>query len=351
MTDTGWYHCILTSSMKNYLLTCLLTLGRFTLVGQSKDSWTSFWNKDSSLLGFKDKNGVVTLKPAFNGLTIADKFDDIIAVTEEKDDRWNNYYLTKTGRIVGKDSLYIFDNGADCESEGFIRFRDPITDKTGMFNRNGDIVIPAVYNALTNVRNGMVVALKGAQKIQSGEHFSWKGGREILIDTSNNMLVDSFIHNHDLNFFSLIVSAKPNQATIRQHFKTVNGQYYSFIDFNKEFSAWLKASLLSHLTKENLLRSSYKEISYWKEPTGWTTEPRHRFINRNFNLIKTKLSQLHSKDCDYAVFDEGLNPYIYAADEYRDFFNNCREARDWLYPVKNIVITYKNNKRIITRSF
>ena len=108
MTDTCWCHCILTSSMKNHLLTCLLTLACFVLFGQSKDTWTSFWNKDSSLLGFKDKNGVVTLKPAFNGLTIADKFDNIIAVTEEKNGRWNNYRLTKTGRIVGRDSLPLF---------------------------------------------------------------------------------------------------------------------------------------------------------------------------------------------------------------------------------------------------
>ncbi|WHT39712.1 hypothetical protein QNH98_03240 [Myroides sp. mNGS23_01] len=87
-----------------------------------------------------------------------------MAVSEEVGESWKNYYLTKEGRSVGVDSLYIFDNGSDCESEGFIRFRDSKTDQAGMFNSKGDIAIPAVYNDLTRVRNGMIIGLKGAEK-------------------------------------------------------------------------------------------------------------------------------------------------------------------------------------------
>jgi hypothetical protein len=50
------------------------------------------------------------------------------------------------------------------------------------------------------------------------------------------------------------------------------------------------------------------------------------------------------KACNYAVFDEGLNPYIYESEEYKDYFNNCGDSKDWLYPFKNIVISYKGKK-------
>ncbi|MHC0443614.1 WG repeat-containing protein, partial [Flavobacterium sp. 3-210] len=82
-----------------------------------------------------------------------------------------SYYLTKQGKIVGRDSLYVFDNGPDCENEGFIRFTNHKTDKMGIFNSEGKIVIPAQYSALTKVRNGLIVVLKDAEKQQDGEHF------------------------------------------------------------------------------------------------------------------------------------------------------------------------------------
>src|SRR5687768_8162232 len=178
--------------MKYYVLTYLLTLLSCTLLAQSNDPWFSFWNKDTSLIGFKDKNGIVKIEPKFNGLTTGGKFENIIAVTEEINGSWNSYYLTKTGRMIGKDSLHIFDNSTDCENEGFIRFHDQKTDKAGMFNIKGDIAIPATYNDITRVRNGMIIALTGAKKKQLGEHYSWEGGRQLLIDTNNNVIIDNF---------------------------------------------------------------------------------------------------------------------------------------------------------------
>ena len=336
--------------MKILTLTFLLTLFKFSVFGQSNDKWTSFWNKDTTLIGYKDKNGVVKIEPKFqSGFTNANNFDNIIVVAEEVNNHWILYYLTKSGRITGRDSLYIFNNASDSESEGFIRFRDPKTDKVGMFNRNGDIVIPAEYNDMTRVRNGLIIALKGAKKKfwEGGEHYSWIGGKEILIDTANNTLVDSFKYSGNINFFSLLISTQPNPDTIRQSFETTNGKYFSFVNFDKEFNVWLKTSLLDNLTKGNLLDATYKEVTYWKEPIGWTSESKNSFIDRNYELIKTKLLQLNSKNCDYNIFDEGLNPYIYESDEYKEFFNNCGESKDWLYPIKNIVISYNGDKSLL----
>jgi len=328
--------------MKHYTLTCFLIFFGIRLFAQSHDPWFPFWNKDSTLIGFKDKNGIVRIEPKFNGLTSEGTFENIIAITEERNGVWDNYYLTKTGKIIGRDSLHIFDNSTDCEMEGFIRFHDPKTDRTGMFNKNGDIGIPATYNDLSRVRNGMIVALTGAKKKIMGEHFWWEGGRQLLIDTNNNILIDSFEYNDYINFYSLQISPEINKDTTRQNFKGVNGQYYSFIDFEKEFSNWLQSNLLHHFTKTSLLNCSYKKITYWKEPRGWISEAKSTLIDRNFELIKTKLLALNSNTCDYHIFVEDLNSYEFESEEFKRYFNNCGESKDWIYPVMTVVINYKD---------
>lgn len=326
-----------------------------TLLGQGKDTWTSFWNKDTTLVGFKDKNGVVRIRPRFTGLLRANKFDEIMGVTEKKNKSWESYYLTKSGRIVGRNNLYVYDNGADCESEGFIRFRDNKTHKVGMFDRNGNIAIPAHYNNLSMVMNGLIIAHQDAhwdeKKRSEVFPYPWIGGKYVLINTHNKTLIDSFYADHDLNYYTLRISTSPDPDTVRRNFKAQDQRYYSFIDFDKEFTAWLKTSLLDNFTKENLLNAAYRQIAFWKEPDGWVSDPKSSFINRNFDLIKTKLLQLNSKECDYHIFNEGLNPFIYEAEEYKHYFNTCGEPKEWLYPVKTIVINYKDKMDLLQDHF
>jgi len=323
-----------------YIFLCL----NFTLSAQNKDTWISFWDKDTTHLGFKDKSGNIKIAPKFMGLTFANKFDDIIVVSEEVNETWKSYYLTKTGKIVGRDSLYIFDNGADCENEGFIRFNDHKTDKMGCFNGDGKIVIPAEYSHLTNVRNGMIIALKDAVKEKDGEHFFWTGGKEFLIDINNKILIENFGYNDELNFYSLEKSKEKNPDPIRDNFLGVDGQYYSFINFDKEFKEWLKNVLLTDLSKENLLKHSYDNITYWKkkDDDGWITKPKEAFMKLNYKLIKAKLLELKPANCDYHIFSESLNKFIFEANEYDQYFDNCRQAKDWINPVKNIVISPKD---------
>jgi hypothetical protein len=151
--------------MRHFALTYLLVFFCCTLFGQDIGAWIAFWNKDTTLIGFKDKSGKVKIEPRFvSGFTSAGLFENIIAAMEENSGGYQSYYLTKSGKIFGKDSLHMFDNATDCESEGFIRFRDKKTERVGMFNRKGEVVIPAEYNELTRVGNGMTIALKGAEK-------------------------------------------------------------------------------------------------------------------------------------------------------------------------------------------
>lgn len=332
--------------MKQHLFLYIFLFVNFTSFAQNKDTWISFWDKDTTHIGFKDKNGNIKIEPKFMGFTSSNKFDDIIAVTEEVSEKWKSYYLTKKGKLVGIDSLYTFDNGPDCENEGFIRFKDPKTDKMGLFNGDGKIVISAEYSDLTRVRNGLIIALKGAEKVKEagGEHFSWTGGNEYLIDLNNKILIENFGYNDELNFYSVEKSKEKNLDPIRDNFLGLDEQYYSFINFDKEFKHWLKNNLLNDLSKDNLIKSSYDKITYWKEPMGWISESKSKFINQNYKLIKAKLTELTNKNCDYTVFSESLNPFIYEENEYSKYFNNCKQSKDWIYPVKNIVISHPDKK-------
>lgn len=339
--------------MRHYILTLILTAFCLALFGQAKDSWISFYNKDKKLIGFKDKNGVTKIEPKFMGMTSAKKFDFIIAVTEEENKKWKNYYLTKSGRVVGRDSLYTFDNGCDCENEGFIRFRDNKTDKVGIFNRKGDIVIQAEYDELTNVRNGMIMALKGAEKkyFEGGEHYEWIGGQELLMDTTNKVLVENFKFSNNLNFSSKTILNSPGQDSLREYFKAVDGSYYSFINFNNEFDAWLKTELLNNFTKESLADAMFDEVTFWKDPKGWKKEQKRSFIERNFELIKSKLLELNSAQTEYSIFNEGLNQFMFTSNYFKEFYNNCGESKDWIYPVRDIVINHKDKGDLIQDSF
>ena len=101
--------------MKN-ILTLLLLTTTLSLFGQSDDTWTSFWNSDSTQIGYKDKNGIVKIEAKNYFYTFPNKFDNIMVVMEKVDNSVESYYLTKAGKILGRDSLYFFDNTPDCES-------------------------------------------------------------------------------------------------------------------------------------------------------------------------------------------------------------------------------------------
>ncbi len=330
------------------LLFCLLCGGTSA---QNKGTWFAFWNKDHSLTGFKDKTGKIRVSPRFNTFTIAGRFDDIIGAARQNGDHIDTYYLTKSGKIVGKGDLYIFDNGADCESEGYIRFRDKLTHKVGMFNARGDIAIPAEYDNLSPVRNGMIMAMRDgrwdASLLSEHNQFPWVGSKQLLIDINNKVIIEPFPYNEEINFFSVLVSKQPDKNPTRLNFRSTEGKYYSFLNFDKEFIAWLRDSLLKDLSKIKLLRASYKNIVIWNKQKGWINESKHRFIDNNFNLLHLKLLGLNSSNSNYAISTEGLNSYIYTSKEFEKYFDNCGASKNWIYPVKNVVINNKIDNNIV----
>ncbi len=333
-------------TMKFYIIIFFITISGLTLFGQSNDTWFSCWNKDSTLVGYKDKNGIIKIEPKFiRGFTNAIKFENIIAVTDEKNSKWSNYYLTKNGKVIGRDSLHIFDNGFDCESEGFIRFRDYKTDKAGIFNKKGNIIIPAIYNDLSRVRNGMIIALKGAEKkyLEGGEYFSWVGGQEFLIDTNNNILIDNFKLDNKLNFFSLEKTNIPHSDTTRKSFLARDSLYYSFIDFEAEFKQWITNELQKNITLETLLSISFDTIT-WESKNGWTKTNKQKLLKENFTILKNGLLEILQPKTDYHISSEGLNFFMYEGVEFEKYYNNCGESKDWIYPTMSIVISHETKK-------
>jgi len=329
--------------MKHCILIVLALMFCWPAYGQDNDTWTLFWNQDETLFGYKDKNGVVQIEPKFTPFSTAQKFENIIAVTEEINGEWKSYYLTKAGKIVGRDSMHVFDNGYDCESEGFIRFRDHETDQAGMFDKKGEVAVPAEYSELTRVMNGMIVALKGAKRkhLENDEHHSWQGGKELLIDTSNHVLIDDFPYRDDLNFFSIKKTKTPGTEEVREYFLAKDGSYYSFINFGKEFRHWLTHDLLVDLTAEKLIDASFDTITWWSDE-GWKKTDRRHFIAKNFDILKKGLLEILDPNCDYFVSIDGLNPFMYEGKKFAKYFNNCGQAKEWMYPLMEIVISHNN---------
>jgi hypothetical protein len=330
--------------MKKIAITLLLILVFSNSFAQKNDIWVSFYNQDSTKIGFKDKRGTIKIEPKFVRLTSNQKFENIIATIEEASESWNSYYLTKSGKKVGENMLFMFDNSPDCENEGFIRFTDEKTEKTGLFDKDGNVVIPAEYNYLTNVRNGLVVALKGATKKYDGEHYSYVGGKNYLLDVKNNILIDNIKINEDLDFYSLEKSKTPSKNPIRKSFLAKDGSYYSFVDYEKELKQWLKNELLNKLTIENLEKNSLDVIQFWdKEADEWKKSTKKDFIAANFEFLKKNLlASQNSKENYFSI--RGLNPFMYDGPEFEQYYNNCGEALEWKFPVISVIINKVQGK-------
>lgn len=315
--------------MRKYVLLLGMFVSTQSLFAQKSNALVSFYNQDSTLTGFKDAGGKVVYTPQFTE-TGGRTLENIMAVVkEDKAGKWHPYYMLRNGKKVGRDSMYMFDNGFDCENEGFIRFTTK--DKTGLFNRKGEIVIPAEYSSLSRVINGMLVSLKGAQKKIDGEHFFWTGGKDALIDTANHVLIEDFAPTKQLDLYSIRIENNRGTDTLREYFKGTNGKWYSFVVYEKEFTAWLHKELLPALTKENLLKHSMPEVTYSDSVALWITASKEQFIAKHEKILSV-LSQ------PYQVLHEDLNPFLFDPAKYPTYFNNCFAAKSWKYPLMLLLI-------------
>lgn len=295
---------------KNSLVFFLFTLWCITMqsaFAQQKDVWHVFTDKEGYKYGFKDAAGRIRIAPRFMGCFAATDFVHVIAAMEETKAGLKSYYLLKNGKQFGRDSMYVFDFTFDTESEGFIRFRDPVTDKVGLFNSVGGIGIPALYSDMGRVQNGVVTALYGAMRqcadgdsMTNCEHWYWTGGRSLLLDSTNHVLIEDFKYTDGIDYFSMRVDVVPPPDTTRIVFKGTNERYYSFVDNEKRFQQFVADTFLKLNTAPDIISYCYPYIVYANAHINqWTDKPAHAFIQDNYISIKKSITLIKDRNHNY----------------------------------------------------
>ncbi|ALJ00718.1 WG repeat-containing protein [Rufibacter tibetensis] len=344
--------------MKTIILTYIFLLIGTLAYSQQSEHWTVFWDKKEESFGFKDQNGRVQIQPKFSNRSVVDRLDHVFIASEGEGVYADFYYLTKSGKSFGRDSAYTVEATPDCECEGFIRFRDLRTEKVGMFNRNGKVVIPAIYNHLSQVKNGLVIALIDAKKeFREGHdhsgcnHFSWTGGKTMLIDTTNTAIIEKFTFDLDLDLYSHLLQDNSEEDPNREYFAGFDGIRHSFVSYRKDFSYWLQQSLLDNFTLENLKQEASTDLAFWENADGWRITPSKKLLEKHFSLIKERLSIIKELGQDFSITLGGLNSGVFEGKEYDMYFDNCGTFLVEKYPVMQVVIPHKKGKGIYQNQF
>jgi len=322
-------------------LTTLAALA-LSVSAAADEPWVAFTQND--LIGFKDAQGSVRFEPKLSPMfTLARRFEHIIATGEETAEGCRSYYLLRDGRQVAPDSLYFFDNAPVCESENSIRFRDRQRDKVGFLDGNGQVLIPAELSDATAMRNGTVVALKGATRscadsgvsLEQCEHKGWSGGTELLLDRLGTTLVQGFDASRAeaLDWYSKQVSEQASGDPRRVSFKTVDGRYISFVDIEKDFAIWFRDEFLPHLDDASLKAHSYPQL--WSGEGGaplddWKTAAVDDVLREHGAQLRARLEALRTS-AGYGV-RQGDMGWPFDPERDPQYFDGCGEFAQWKTP-------------------
>ncbi|GAA3927196.1 WG repeat-containing protein [Hymenobacter algoricola] len=343
--------------MKLPFLAALLLAVTAAFAQQPPDEvWTQFTKgrQGKARHGYQDADGHIRVPAKFGGFTRAQNFRHIIAVSEAT--IRTSYYLLKNGRQVGRDSVYMFDFTFDCESEGKIRFKSQKHNRVGFFDSQGRVVIPAIYNAATPFHNGLAFGLIGARaECMSGEadtmrceHPGWVGGRTVLLNERNEIVVDS-LPGHKwagLNPYSLQVNTPTPDTATSLTFRAVNGDRYSFVDYEKEFTQWLYTVFVPAVRTGEANKVAplcFTELAASARPfNGWPHFERAEFVNKFYEpVLRPKLGALHRGAKNVVVFPESLNSLIFTSPDFQPFRTDCSEHFQEKYPAFVVVVTYQ----------
>lgn len=283
---------------------------------QNSTNWYSFVDSKTELVGFKDALGNVKIEPKFNMLTYTKNFKNIIAVIEKTEpnnvDNYDtkSYFLLKNGAKLGTDSLYMSDFTLDVEKEDKIRFKDPITNKVGFFNKKGKVQIPAIYSEALPFANGFALVLKDATKMcGNGFPFSkdnlcelptWSGGESLIINAENDVIFNdvNFIDFQNINWFEYEINPKTTPK-FHKTFTAVNGDIYAFLDLEAEFKNWFYTEYIDLTTLNDFKKLTLTQLIIAKdtdfkienlndpefEQWAWVKENSTAFFNNNANLF------------------------------------------------------------------
>ncbi|GAB2856930.1 WG repeat-containing protein [Hymenobacter ruber] len=320
---------------------------------QADSVWTRFekQQKDHYLFGYKDAAGRIRTPAKFGSFSDAQKFRHIMAVNEDATQK--QYYLLKNGRPVGRDSVYMFDYTFDCESEGKIRFRDRKRYRMGFFDSAGHVSIPAIYNTVMPFHNGLAAARIGAHlKCISGEkdtiqceHAIWVGGRNVLINTRNEVLADNLPEDQlaNLNWYSLRINATAVDTATTRTFRAVNGDRYTFTDYEKEFTHWFYEVFVPTVLTgpaEKVAPLCFAELAVAGKPfRGWPHFEPAAFVKKFYQpALLPKLGRLQFGTKNVEISAEEFNNLIFNGPRFRPFLTDCGAPFQEKYPAFNVVV-------------
>lgn len=298
------------------------------LLFSKNDTWFKFEDEEKKLIGYKDKNGMVMIKPKYSSALVSrhqTKFDDILVV--------DGYYMLKSQKKFGQGRVYYTSEGMhSCESEGYIIFRGK-NGLVGLFDKNTNIAIPAKYNYLSSVHSGLLYGKKGAKNVKvDSEHYNFDGGILYLLNTKNELLIKNFNSSLNIDYNSLKILKKPSSNKIRDNFLGINGRYYSFVNYAKEFSFWFRDFFI-HQSKEKIISSLHDKILLGNN---------HNSINKNEFMIKYyKNFKYYQNISTKWKISKGDKYFIFDKDKKLDYiFDNCDNEIKEKYPIFNVSINY-----------
>lgn len=131
--------------------------------------------------GFKDKEGMVRIKPQF---VIANDFSSsgIAAVVDSAG--WA--YIDTVGNVIIRP--FIYDNGPDYFSEGLARFT--MDGKFGFFDEAGRIIIKSRFDFAFPFSEGLSVICFGCKERKEDEHHVIEGGAWGYINNKGEVVID-----------------------------------------------------------------------------------------------------------------------------------------------------------------
>lgn len=363
--------------MKNSILFFLLFNITLLFSQESNNDWIRFEDEKTFLFGYKDWKGEVKIEPKFTFITNAVIFKNIIPVFEEmnpkdpENSKMKQYYLLKNGKQIGLDSLYVYDTTLDCENENKIRFRDSKTDKVGFFDGNGKIVIPAIYDDAKPFYNGLAVVITQGKRIcwngtgefskeNPCEMWSWKGNIQIIND-KNEVLAENipFEKLEAIDWFSV----KKNSTEIDENyieFKGVNGDNYSFLNYEKEFESWYCNEFLKDISKNSLVAFLSDEVHFdvneiledkdhiMHKDSFWKQEKKEVFLEYHKEYF-LKIINLFNNGNIHIV--EGTSPLLLRYENNPQYFSNCGEYLNSKFPYFQVYLFDKKQKPIKTLGF
>ncbi|MDR2206897.1 MAG: WG repeat-containing protein [Flavobacteriaceae bacterium] len=320
--------------MKNIIQIFLVFVSAFCF-GQKDTNWYAFYNADSTKIGYKNADGKTMIEPKYHPFLAKNIFKNVIVVVEEDaDGNLDAYFLNKSGKIFGIDSVYVSDSEFAQESDGKIRFRDTKTNKAGFFDANGNVVIPAIYSGVKDFHNGIAIVIKDAVRkcwwddngfqpeYPDCEHWYWAGGKRVMINAKNEELFEIPEHrnfSYTIDYTNFKVNENPD-SEIYTSYKGKDGNIYSFYSPERDFNKWFDTVFFPDFKKNKtvLPKYFYDLIAVSdNETTAWKNYKKEEYLDKNQKNVdeifkKLEIGKFHK---NIGLEDEMSNTLYFAENE------------------------------------